>query len=134
MKPTTVALLAAASRDLSDANANLRIAIPHQAARIAYYAMFHAAQALIVERLAKPAKRHAGLRKQFHALAASDPRLGRQLAASLTRAYQFKEAADYETATESVLTNEEAADAIAVAENFVVCVRQVLATPPTDES
>jgi uncharacterized protein (UPF0332 family) len=56
MKAETAAYLANAAEALKDAQAILAICIPRQAARLAYYAQFHAAQALIFERTDKVAK------------------------------------------------------------------------------
>jgi len=86
MKPETVNYLEAAETALKEARQSLAANIPRQAARIAYYAQFHAAQALIFERMGKAAKTHRGAQNQFHKLVkdegALDPQLGRQLKAS----------------------------------------------------
>ena len=50
MKPETAAFLVAADEALSDARTILSVKIWRQVARLAYYAQFHAAQALIFER------------------------------------------------------------------------------------
>ena len=50
MKPETAAYPTSAAEALRDGKAILAIRIPRQAARLAYYAQFHAAQALIFER------------------------------------------------------------------------------------
>ena len=47
MKLPTVAFLAAANEALGNSQRVLAIDIPRQAGRLAYYAQFHAAQALI---------------------------------------------------------------------------------------
>jgi uncharacterized protein (UPF0332 family) len=47
--PETAAYLASAAQALTDAKAILAINIPRQAARLAYYAQFHAAQAFIFD-------------------------------------------------------------------------------------
>ena len=52
--------------------ANLSINIHRQAARLAYYAQFHAAQALIFERTGKISKTHKGVGSQFHTFAQSE--------------------------------------------------------------
>lgn len=103
MKPETAAYLANAAQALKDAGAILAIQIPLQAARLAYYAQFHAAQALIFERTGKIAKTHRGVKAQFH-----------------------KEATDYETGSEYAISAEDAAEAIHVAERFVATVRRAL--------
>ena len=69
-----------------------RVHIPRQTARLAYYAQFHAARALI-------SSAPIGFRKliegeiQFHKLGNEDARLDRGLAGDLAATYRFKEAA-----------------------------------------
>ena len=129
MKPETAAYLANAAEALKDAKAILAIRIPRQAARLAYYAQFHAAQALIFERTDRVAKTHRGVKIQFHKLANEDARLGPRLAGDLAATYHFKEAADYETGTESTISPEDANDAIRVAEHFAAAIKEVLSNP-----
>ena len=87
--PETSGYIAAADKALSDARGNQSINLPHQAARLAYYAQFHAAQALIFERTGKIAKTHKGVNREFHGLAKSESTLPLSLAAELNRAYQI---------------------------------------------
>lgn len=129
MKPETDDFLIAADHDLSDARGNLSINIYRQAARLAYYAQFHAAQALIFERTGKISKTHKGVGTQFHALARAEMALPAGFAALLTKAYSFKEIADYDTGTATPITAARATDAIATAERFVAAIRQALAAP-----
>lgn len=134
MKTETAAYLANAAEALQDAKAILAIGIARQAARLAYYAQFHAAQALIFERTDSVAKTHRGVKIQFHKFANEDPRLGRSLAGDLAATYHFKEAADYETGAENTISPEDAAEAIRVAERFVVAVRDALSDSPTNSN
>ena len=83
MTPETSDFLVAAERALSNARNILAIDIPDQAARLAYYAQFHAAQALIFERTAKISKTHKGVDKQFHKLVKAEPTLPSDLAGQL---------------------------------------------------
>ena len=129
MKPETAAYVANAAEALRDANAILAIGIPRQAARLAYYAQFHAAQALILERTDRIAKTHRGVKSQFHRIASEDPRIEAILAGDLSATYHFKEAADYETGTQSGISPEDASDAIRVAERFVAAIKDVLSNP-----
>ncbi len=115
MKPETAAYLASAAQALTDAKAILAIHIPGQAARLACYAQFHAAQALIFERTDRIAKTHRGVKNQFHKLAKEEPRIDGTLAGDLAASYHFKEAADYETGQESKISPEDSSDAIRVA-------------------
>jgi uncharacterized protein (UPF0332 family) len=66
-----------------------------EAARAAYLAGFHAAQALISERTGQIAKSHSGVRSAFARLVKDDPQIDRALVRFLGRAYRFKEIADY---------------------------------------
>ena len=129
MKPETVNFLAIADRDLADARGNLGINIPHQAARLAYYAQFHAAQALIFERTGKIAKSHKGVDSELHRLVKADPVFPPQFASQLTKAYDYKDIADYDTGTSTPITPTRAGHAITTAENFVAIIRQALAQP-----
>jgi len=89
MKSESANFLAIADRDLADARGNLGINIPHQAARLAYYAQFHAAQALIFERTRRISKSHKGVNKEFHRLVKTDPTFPPRFAAQLTKAYDY---------------------------------------------
>jgi uncharacterized protein (UPF0332 family) len=51
--------------------------VPHIAAREAYLAVFHAAEAYIFEQTGKAAKTHRGVRSEFARLAKAEPRIGR---------------------------------------------------------
>ncbi len=130
MKTETEVFLEAADRAISNAKRILVIEIFDQAARLAYYAQFYAAQALIFERLAKVTKTHKGVNGEFHKLLKGEPSLPSNLAAQLSKAYRYKEVADYDTGTASPMTKLQVGDAIITAERFVAAIRQVLMTPP----
>ena len=66
MKPETQDYIASARRHLGYAVRNLSPESAPVAAREAYMAAFHAAQALIFERTGKPAKTHNGTQSRFH--------------------------------------------------------------------
>ena len=114
MTPEAVAHLAAADRALVRATGNHSINFPDQAARLAYYAQFHAAQAMIFERTGRSAKTHTGVNRQLHKLAKGEPTLRADFAGQLTNAYKHKELADYDTERFDTLTLKDAADAIEV--------------------
>ena len=130
MKPQTSAYPDSADEAIRDAKKILAINIPRQAARLAYYAQFHAAQALIFERTDKVAKTHRGVDKEFHRLALAEPTFTFGLAATLSAAYHFKEFADYETGPAGAVTVADAGQAIAAAEHFVTLVRRAITPPP----
>jgi uncharacterized protein (UPF0332 family) len=92
--PEAAYFLARAERTLTDAVRIAEVDIPHVAAREAYMAAFHAAQATIFERLAK-VKTHRGVHSAFAQIARDDPGLGAELGSFLAAAYSFKDLADY---------------------------------------
>ena len=65
MKPETGKFLDKARGDLADAKKIVAIELANVAARSAYYAAFHAAEAFIFERTGKVAKTHSGVRSEF---------------------------------------------------------------------
>ncbi len=129
MKPQTSAYLDSADEAIRDAKQILAVNIPRQAARLAYYAQFHAAQALIFERTDKVAKTHKGVDREFHRLAMAEPTFAPGFAATLSASYHFKEVADYETGAAAVVTAADAGQVITAAEHFVTTVRRALAPP-----
>ena len=126
MKSQTTAFLDAADQSLADAQAIMSVKVPRQAARLAYYAQFHAAQAVIFERATKIAKTHKGVNAEFHKIIKTEPAFDPQLAAELTVAYHYKEIADYDTGRISPITTADAADAMLTAQRFVTAIRRIL--------
>lgn len=101
------------------------------AGRAADLAAFHAAQALIFERNSKVFKRHKGVNIEFLRLTKDDPRFTPEQRGFLSRAYDFKAVADYDTGPIAEVLSQQAVDAIEAARKFVATVRHVLApTPP----
>lgn len=126
MTPQAAAYLEKADEALSDARGNLGIKINRQAARLAYYAAFHAAQALIFEREGRAAKTHKGVNARF-AKIVLDGSLAPKLSEFLAGAYHFKSAVDYETGSLRVIGPDEAAEALHDAEHFVATIKDLLA-------
>jgi len=100
---------------------------PDVAAREAYLAAFHAAEAYIFEQSGKAAKTHRGVRAQFSRLAQHETRIDTGLLTFLGEGYQFKAVADYGVgkAIDSI-TSGDADSAIATAERFVEAIAAVL--------
>jgi uncharacterized protein (UPF0332 family) len=78
VKPETQAHLDKADLSLTKARVALAAAattsaMAEEAARSAYYAAFHAAQALAFERTGRSSKTHTGVHRQFHKLTRSEP-------------------------------------------------------------
>ena len=119
MTPQAVDSLARARNDLSDARKIAAIGIAKVAARLAYYAAFHAAEAMIVERTGKIAKTHSGVRAEFARLTQGSPAADRRLARFLAEGYQYKEISDYGIGNTPEITQSNADDAIVRASTFI---------------
>lgn len=95
MSPEAGQLLAKAKLSLGTARHDLDGGYAEAAARGAYIALFHAAQALPFEKEGKLPKTHSGLRARLGQLAKSDTRIGDARSTLLAKAYAYKEIADY---------------------------------------
>ena len=127
MKVETADYLAKAKATLADAQKIATLPLPHIAAREAYLAAFHAAEAYIFEHTEKAARTHRGVQAEFARLARAEPRIGRELVAFLGAAYQFKARADYAIGdTASPITAAEADAAISQASRFIDSVAALL--------
>jgi uncharacterized protein (UPF0332 family) len=119
VKPEVATLLATARDDPNEAISIAAIGLHRAAARSAYYAAFHAAEALIFERTDKVAKTHSGARVEFSRLAKQDPGIAMDLPRILARAYEFKEFADYRTPNMTNVTATQADAQIAASRRFI---------------
>ncbi len=127
MKAETADYLAKARATLADTRQIATLPLPHVAAREAYLAVFHAAEACIFEQTGKAAKTHRGVRSEFARLAKAEPRIGRDLVTFLGTAYQFKARADYAIgSTAAPITAAEADAAMAMATRFIDVITQVI--------
>jgi uncharacterized protein (UPF0332 family) len=86
MKPETADCLTKARECLDGAKQIAGLPLPQVAAREAYLAAFHAAEAYIFEQTGRTVKTHRGLRTTFSQLARNEPRIALvcHLANSLT--------------------------------------------------
>lgn len=133
MKPETLQYLARALEDLREARQIAAIGLARAAARSAYYAAFHAAEAYIVEKTARVAKTHSGVRAEFSRLAKDDPLIAQTMPAFLRQAYRYKEIGDYGVNPDVVITMARAEAAIISAAAFIESVRSALVLfTPTD--
>jgi uncharacterized protein (UPF0332 family) len=127
MKAETADYLAKARATLADARQIAALPLPHIAAREAYLAVFHAAEAYIFEQISKIAKTHRGVRSEFTRLSRAEPRIGRDLVTFLGTAYQFKTRSDYAVgSTTTPITPAEAGAAIETAARFIDTITQLL--------
>jgi uncharacterized protein (UPF0332 family) len=129
MKPEAADYLEKARESIDEARAIYGIGLASVAARSAYYATFHAAQALIFSQTGKVAKTHSGVRSEFNRLARGNEHISPELRAFLAKAYAYKEIDDYGTEKKSVITMAMAKSAVDIAEGFVACIEAALTGP-----
>jgi uncharacterized protein (UPF0332 family) len=121
--------LAKARRALADAEAILPLA-PRVAAREAYVAAFHAAQALIQARTGEAAKTHKGVHTSFLRLTRDEAGLPAELRGFLSRSYSFKAVSDYDTGPDADIPPATATAAIAGAGQFLAAIASLLPPDP----
>lgn len=126
MSPEAERFLEKARRFLDEAAIMLGVHLNDQAGRTAYLAGFHVAQAFIYERTGKILKTHNGVQTEFYRLTKDNPNLPSDLRGFLSRAYNLKAIADYETGPGSEVSLERAEDAIKTAKLFVDTVAGLL--------
>jgi uncharacterized protein (UPF0332 family) len=128
MTPEAADYLDKAREDLDDARKIMAIPLAKVAERAAYYAVFHAAEALIFERTGKVAKTHAGVRSEFSRLTKETAGADRPLVAFLAQSYKYKEIGDYGVGQGASINVDEASSAIAAAALFIERVASLLRT------
>lgn len=106
------------------------LGLHRQAARCVYYATFHAAEALIVERTGRIAKTHRSVHTAFSRVTMDSDAGDRELWSTLADAYRYKELADYTIDPDATVTGTAAATLIADATRFVDRVAHLLMAPP----
>ena len=119
MTPQAARFLEKARVLLTQADTMLGVALNDPAGRNAYLAGFHAAQAYIFERMGKVFKTHNGVQTEFLRLTKDDPRIDGELRLFLSRSYNLKAIADYETGPGSEVSPERAAEAVETGKRFV---------------
>src|SRR6202035_5636271 len=97
----------------------VRDGLSQAAGRTADLAGYHAAQAFIFERGNKMLKTHAGVQAEFLKLTKDDPDIDGELRGFLSRAYNLKALADYETGPGSAISAERATAAVETGKPFV---------------
>ena len=119
MKPQSTKFIEQGSIVLGRADRMLEAGLNEDAARAAYLACFHVAQAYIFERTDRTSKTHKGVHTAFFRLTREDLRVDPELRPFLSHAYEFKSIADYFTGPDAVTSAEEAVEAVAIAKRFV---------------
>ncbi len=132
MTPEAKDYLDKAHDDLDDARKIVAIHLAKIAARSAYYAAFHAAEALIIER--KVVKTHSGVRTEFARLLKDTPGGERAMLTFLAQGYKYKEIGDYGVGRGAVVTDEEANDAIDNAARFFERITVLLKADPSNDT
>ncbi len=89
MKPETTEFVDQAHRLIGRADRMLAVGLNEDAARTAYLACFHIAQAYIFERTDKTSKSHHGVQTEFFRLTREDDRADAWLRRFLSKAYEF---------------------------------------------
>ena len=132
MTPEVAGHLARAREGLDEARIVAALPLARLAARSAYLAAFHAAEALILTRNGKVAKTHAGVHSEFARLTRDLPAADGELRRVLGRGYAYKDLADYVIGPERTVSNADAAAMIDDAARFVDRVAELLAAPRPD--
>ncbi len=133
MMPEAKASLVRARADLDEARTVAALPLAGLAARSAYYAAFHAAEAFIVDRTGRRAKTHRGVHTEFARLTKDGSADDRKMVRTLIGGYRYKERADYSIDPAAVITNHNATEMIDAATRFVACVTELLSTPPATD-
>jgi uncharacterized protein (UPF0332 family) len=127
MRPEAADYLNKARHCLDSARGIAAAGFPGVAAREAYLAAFHAAEAYIFEQTGKAAKTHRGVRAQFSRLARHEGRIDTAMLTFLGEGYQLKAVADYGVGQAiDAISSADAASAIVTAGRFVECIAAVL--------
>ena len=127
MTPESAQFFEKAGKLLLEAEAMLGIHLYDAAGRTAYLAGFHAAQALISETTGRTVKTHKGVHTEFQRLTKDDPGLSPDLRAFLSRTYNLKAIADYETGPGAEVSAGQADQALEQAKQFVAHLKTLIA-------
>lgn len=119
MTPQAARFLDKAHQLLVQAETMLRVGLNEAAGRTAYLAGYHAAQAFIFERTGRVFKSHGGVQTEFLRLTKDDPRMDENLRVFLSRTYNLKAIADYETGPGSAISVERANTAVETGQRFL---------------
>ena len=118
MKPESKDFHDKAMRKLQRAQRMIKLDLPEDAARTAYIACFHLAQAVVFERSGKIAKTHKGVHAAFYLQTSEDTAVDKDLRSFLARSYRYKYADDYAVGIEEETTLSTATRAVDIASSF----------------
>lgn len=110
----------------------LSVRLYEDAARTAYLASFHAAQAYIFERAGRSVKSHGGVQTEFFRLTRQDTRVDAELRRFLSRSYEFKSVADYFTGPGATTSATDSNEAVTTAKHFVDHIAELTPIPESD--
>ncbi len=126
MTPESARFLEKSEGQLKQAEIMLTVALYDAAGRAAYLGGFHAAQALIFERIGRVFKTHRGVHGEFSKLIKDGPGGDLGLARFLSQAYELKSMADYELGPDAEVSAEVASATIAQARQFIARVTELI--------
>ena len=119
ISPEAALYMAKARRLLGQAQAIFEMDIYEQAGRIAYAAVFNAAQALIFERGGRPVKTHRGVKSRFGELTRGERSIGADLRKFLEDGFELKRLADYPQPGDPDVSEADAKNAVETATRFI---------------
>ena len=125
MKEEIAALLRKARRELAAARNSLNGGFPEEAAREAYFAMFHAAKAALLPRASR-VKQHGDVMRKFGQVLADPGLVNPKYKQYLEHGLRERHAADYETDLTVTTTNEDAERLLNEATEFVAMIEDFL--------
>ena len=115
--------LQSASEALDEAKLLLQSSKLRGAISRAYYAMFHAARAILYQKGIKP-KTHSGVRVMLSQHVVKEGIVSKELEKSLSKAYDMRQLSDYEVDAE--FGKEAVEDVVNKAESFISQIEEVL--------
>lgn len=125
MTPEAAKRYAKALRFLDQAEGHSPEEAPESTIHVPYYAMMHAAAAVLLDRTGEVPKSHSGVIGQFSRLIPNDDERGRLFGRAFNNAEQLRLFSDYDDS--AVPTADEAAELRTQAAEFVAYCRSLLA-------
>jgi uncharacterized protein (UPF0332 family) len=127
VKAESATFLQQAQVILGRAERMLAAQLHEDAARAAYLACYHVAQALIFEHTGRALKSHNGVQSEFNRLLKGQSGVDDALRRFLSQSYEFKSVADYGTGPDAVVSASAAEAAVATGKCFVAHFADIIA-------